>query len=359
MNNKIEVTGINKALVRDFGDSNRLHDLGTGWYNVPKLPSLVLDTVPVSETFLNTKVVEFDITSTGVDEITDSPWHSRGNTVGKEAVETRYFTVRHDAQQGTIKPADVEGVRMPNGENLDNLSRLEGQLQARFEDNWKAHRIKEIMHVMINGTSYAPGGSMTTYDFFEEFTGVAAGSRPVTYFDMGNSSAHMGQKGELVLEAIANASRPTDNITDVVCFCGKTFFDSYVTHANLEKAMVNRSGLDNQDPLIQALKRMGGLYSYFRGPDNILYVKMTQQVGGSGAMIGATDAYFFPLGGVDLFRRYYAPAQTKTYVNTVAQARYNWAFSDEFEGDRYFQESNSILILANPGLVHKGNSAAA
>ena len=50
-------------------------------------------------------------------------------------------------------------------------------------------------------------------------------------------------------------------------------------------------------------------------------------------------------------KRAYAPAQTRTYVNTTAQKRYAWSKEQERNGVTMNQESNVLYMNANPQLI--------
>jgi len=67
-------------------------------------------------------------------------------------------------------------------------------------------------------------------------------------------------------------------------------------------------------------------------------------------MIGDTEAYLIPR-GADFMQLVYAPAQTRSYVNTQALEAYSWTKTDEFKGVSVFQEKNILFFNPRPKLV--------
>ena len=90
-------------------------------------------------------------------------------------------------------------------------------------------------------------------------------------------------------------------------------------------------------------------YQNFESIDGIHYIKYAASIEGS-KLIGDNDAYLIPV-GTDMMRKVLAPAQTRTYANSVAQELYGWSKEDERIGVTLAQESNVLFTLPRPRLI--------
>jgi hypothetical protein len=136
----------------------------------------------------------------------------------------------------------------------------------------------------------------------------------------------------------------------------RAFFNKRIKHIKEEQVYPNRKGIDEQDPLIKRLGLFASTYRAYRGADDILYVSVEGKIGGS-SLIPDNECYIMPVGTAGIFHKYYSPAQTMSYVNTVAQREYMWRQDSEHDGVRMFMESNFGMFLINPNLIVKGTSS--
>lgn len=348
---------INKA-VRDMGDPNKLHDL-TGMIsrapNVPTLVTSMLDGSIESE-FLSTDTFEHDDSERFIAEITDKAISERGTTFDERgSTKIHLFKVPSFGIQTHIKPSDatrrrVEGTK----DQLETIYRLVAKDIADIQRSWDMFKERQIVNTITSGSLYVPNGSVQSYDFYDEYTSNNAANRPTLNFDFSNSNAYPREVGEEARTFIADNLLEGQTMSGFVCLCGKDFFNQRIKHPKEEQAMVDRSGIVGQDPLIKRLDEFanGRVYRKYRGADDILYIEYTAKAGGQ-PLIADDEGYIMPMDAGQVFTRAYAPAETMQYANTVAEEQYAWRYDDEFSGTKLFWESNQGLYLTNPNSIVK------
>lgn len=348
---------LEKALVRDISNPNLLHDMTSGITTVPFIPDLLSQTLQVKEEFLSTDTFEHDDRSVAVNGLGDSPYSERGDYVSKESVVTHLFKVPHIAIQGRVRPRDVLRTRMPGtADVLDDTARQIGNELVNMRNAFRAYSELSLARTITTGGLYVPNGTVSSVDFYTEYLGTSAASRPTVGFDLDNTAIYPREKGEDARTKIMNALTLGDTVTGFIALCGKTFFQKRISHIKEEQAYVERSNM-GQNPLAERLGNFSQMYRTYVGSDDIMYVQYTANIGGS-QLIGDNDCYIFPVGPQGIITRAFAPAETMQYVNTVAQREYSWRYDDEFLGTKLFMESNNGFYLTKPGLIVKGTVSA-
>ena len=125
----------------------------------------------------------------------------------------------------------------------------------------------------------------------------------------------------------------------VHCLCSSEFFAALTGHAKVEKAFEN---WQNGAILINDIRRgftYGGItFEEYRG-------QATDTNGTVRRFIAAGEAHAFPLGTIDTFGTYFAPADFNETVNTVGQPLYAKQEPRKFDrvtGVAQFDEGNSL-----------------
>lgn len=353
---KFEIT---KALVRDLGDAHKLHDMTSEISKSPNIPSLLTTVVDLQDEFLSGNVFEHDYVKTEITMPSGKAFHERGeNFDQRKTVDTKLFKIGSAGIQSHIRPTDMKRTRKAG--TADQLEVIETLINEDLAGMRRAFALKDeraIAHLITTGTSYVLNGNAPVYDFYQEYAGVAATSRPVVYFDLSNNAAYPMEAGEDARNLINDNLLDGQTIGGYIMLCGKEFFRKRVRHPKEEQAVVDRSGAMGQDPLQKRLANFSQQYRQYMGADDILYVQYTASVGGS-PLIADEEAYLIPADTTGIIKRAFAPAETMQYVDTIAQREYAWRMDDEFTGVKLFMESNSGLFLVNPLSVVKCSSAA-
>lgn len=349
---------ISKSVVRDLGDLNSLHDMTQMISRSPNVPDLVSQLLgdSVREEFGATSTFEHDDETSYVVDVKDKAYTERGETFDERRDnKTHLFKIPSFGIQTHIKPSDALRRRVPGTENqLDTVDRLVANDIADIQKSMALFRERALVSTITSGSLYVPNGSVQSYDFYQEYTGVSAGSRPTVNFDFGDVNAYPREVGEDARNKIADSLLDGQTVDGFIALCGKNFFRERITHPKEEQAMVDRSGILGQDPLIQRLDNFtnGRMYRRYMGADEILYVEYTAKVGGQ-PLIADDEAYIMPINAGELFVQAYAPAETMQYVNTTAERQYAWRFDDEFSGTKLFYETNTGIYLVNPNSIIK------
>lgn len=349
---------ITKAVTRDLGNLNGLHDMTSMLEISPNIPSLLTSLIDMDTEYLNTDVFEHDYQRNKVVLPQDKSFSERGDYFdARPEVKTHFFKIPSWGIQSNISAKDVLKSRQPGTKDtLDNKERLVAQDIRDMRLSMALLKEKALAHLITTGSSYVPNGTAPVTDFYLEYTGVAASSRPQVDFLLGTSSAYPREKGEDARAKINDSLLDGQTVGGYIALCGRTFFQRRISHIKEEQAMVERAGIAGQDPLIQRLKDFALQYRMYRGSDDILYIQYDAKIGGT-PLIADGECYIMPANTAGIFAERFAPAQTETYVNTVAQAEYAWRADNEFSGTQLMYESNVGHFLVNPNSIVKGISS--
>lgn len=352
------VVTVSKSVVRDLANLNSLHDMTPQMALAQSIPSLLTELVQPSETFLQTSTFEFDRTTYSQAMPSDKSYSERGLVIDARPVtKTHLFKVPSYGMQAAISHKDVLRRRKAGTkDDFDTVEAVVAEDMAAMRRGWALFNERALAYNIVTGKTYVPNGTVPEVDCYLEFTGVAATSRPSKAFLLNDPTAYPAEQGEDVRAMILDNLLEGQTVDGIVALCSKTFFRKRKQHVKEEQAMVDRSGIDNQDPLIQRLANFRQQYRQYRGADDILYIVYDAKINGQ-LLIPEGEAYFMPAGTVGLFMKAYAPAETKSYVNTVAQREYMWRGEDEFTGIQLMSESNFVNLLVNPNSIIKGTIA--
>ena len=344
----VEVT---KSLVRDLGNLNGLHDITSMVAERPNLPTLISQIVnPVSQ-FLQTNTFEHDYTVYTQAMPSDKPYAERGVVVDARPVtKTHLHKVPSFGVQAHIRPSDVLRRRKAGtADLLETMEAVVAEDMGSVGRGWDLFTEKALAHAITTGTLYVPNGTVASVDFYQEYTSAA---RPVVNYVLSTTTVHPRQYGEEARRRILDNLLEGQQVDGFIALCGVNFFNDLMSHPKWEQAMIDRSGLNGQDPLIKRFENFSQQYRMFRGADDILYIEYAGQIGGS-ALIPTNEAYIMPVGAQGIFTEVFAPAETMGYVNTVAQREYMWRVDSEFDGVKLYSESNKGLYCVNPLLIQK------
>lgn len=351
---------IQKSVVRDLDNLNSLHDMTSVLRKSPNIPNLLTTILGESfnTEFLQTDTFEHDVVSTKVAEIKDKAFHERGAYFdAREDTKTHLFKVPSFGIPTHIRPRDALKSRVAGTQSqLENIASLIDKDVRDMRKSFALLEERAIAYTITAGGLYVPNGSVASVDFYQEYTGVAAASRPSVDFKLGTDTFYPREAGEDARALINDSLLDGQSVDGYVALCGRDFFKNRISHPKEEQAMVDRSGLDGQDPLIKRLGNYAQQYRMYRGADDILYIQYDAKVGGT-PLIAADVCYIMPVNTTGIFTKAYAPAETMKYVNTTAEREYGWRMEDEFSGTKIFMESNFGIFLQNPNSIIKGTSS--
>ncbi|SDD22882.1 major capsid protein [Aquimonas voraii] len=265
-------------------------------------------------------------------------------TVGRRGKRTlRSFVVPHIPHDDVVLPDEVQGLRAFGSET--EAETLAGVIARHLDTMRNKHAItlEHLRMGALKGVILDADGSVL-YDLFAEFK-IA----PKTIaFDLGNANTKVKPKCIATLAAIEDGLKG-EYMNGVHCLCSPEFFTALTSHGNVEKAFEN---WQNGAILINDVRRgftFGGItFEEYRGQAN------DPETGDARRFIAAGEAHAFPLGTLDTFGTYFAPADFNETVNTLGQPLYAKQEPRKFDrGTDLHTQSNPLPMCHRPGVLVK------
>lgn len=224
------------------------------------------------------------------------------------------------------------------GEVSDRMQRMLSSLDATVEYG----RIGAL-----KGVVYDADGATVIYNYFTEF-GVAQIS---VDFVLGTATTSILAKCMEVREKMQEelGQQGGDDL-EVVVFCGKTWFEKLITHAEVKEAYKHYESVQQAlNPLQQDLRYRGFKFG------GLTFVVYRGNVSGV-PFVAAGEAHAFPVNVPGLFETYFAPADYMETVNTPGLPRYAKMAPDPSGFNRFWAvetQSNPLSICTRPRTLVK------
>ena len=263
------------------------------------------------------------------------------------------FSVPHFPGDDAIYPKDIAGKRAYGEDGAERLDAVRARKLERIRMSHAATLEAGRMNAIVNGTAYAPNGTVT-YNWYTEF-GV---TRKEVGFVLDVGTTEILAKIEEVIAHIQDNAFTGQVIGEIYALCSPEFFSALIAHPKVVDAFkyytasqqvlrerLNAQGLDAR---YREFSYGGVLFIEYRGGFAGVMGSVTRY-------IPAGDAYFLPSGGQDDFVTYFAPAQKFDLVGTVGQEAYVFEYADQ-KGEQITLESetNFLNVLRRPQLVVRG-----
>jgi hypothetical protein len=141
-------------------------------------------------------------------------------------------------------------------------------------------------------------------------------------------------------------------MTGVRVLCSPSFFAKLTGHAKVEKAYENYAqGAMLRDDVRNGFAFGGIVFEEYLGKASYLDGAGTAQ---TRDFIAEGEAHAFPLGTVDTFSTYFAPADFNETVNTLGQPLYAKQEPRKFDrGTDLHTQSNPLPMCHRPGVLVK------
>lgn len=259
---------------------------------------------------------------------------------GKRAM--RSFVVPHIPHDDVVLPEEVQGIRAFGSETeMETIASVMAR-HLQTMRNKHAITLENLRMGALKGVILDADGSVI-YDLFKEFDITPA----VVNFELANANSN-------VKKACANVLRHfEDNLkgefmTGVHCLCSPEFFDSLTDHGKVKDAFAySQQRAVLIDDMRSGFTFGGVTFEEYRG-------QATDMNGVTRRFIAAGEAHAFPLGTVDTFSTYYAPADFNETANTLGQALYAKQEPRKFDrGTDLHTQSNPLPMCHRPGVLVK------
>lgn len=305
----------------------------------------------------STNTVSLQTTTVKYDELTDTAqvpdgkaFNEYGKNIQKDVPRELIYTVPSFGVRGNVAPGDYSTRRIPGTQDLMDEAYLVARLNDKMQVGWTLFEELGYAQLLTTDTNILRGGPHKSYNFYTDIVGNA---RPAKIsMNLAGAVDHWQLFSEQVDLLDTDVEKDMQTSSGTVAICGKNFFNSRLEiekQAGLARDM--RSTLDMQSMGVPTDSFGTGSFKYqnFDSIDGIHYIKYAASIEGS-KLIGDNDAYLIPV-GTDMMRKVLAPAQTRTYANSVAQELYGWSKEDERTGVTLAQESNVLFTLPRPKLI--------
>jgi hypothetical protein len=257
---------------------------------------------------------------------------------GKRKV--RSFTIPHIPHDDVILPEEVQGIRAFGSET--ETEALAGVIARHLDTMRNKHAItlEHLRMGALKGVILDADGSVL-YDLFDAF-----GITPqAVNCQLGNAGTNVKGKCTDVLAAIEDNLKG-EFMNGVHCLCSPEFFSALTGHAKVEKAFETwQQGAILINDVRRGFTYAGITFEEYRG-------QATDIAGTVRRFIAPGEAHAFPLGTVDTFASYFAPADFNETVNTLGLSLYAKQAPRPFErGTDLHTQSNPLPMCHRPGVL--------
>lgn len=264
-------------------------------------------------------------------------------TVGERGTrKLRSFVIPHIPHDDVVLPEEVQGIRAFGSET--EMEAISGVMARHLETMRNKHAItlEHLRMGALKGQILDADGS-TIYDLFGEF-GL---SQETIGFDLANGNSDIKGRCYDLLTAIEDKLQG-EFMTGVHVLCSPEFFRALTTHKEVKTAYTNwQQGIMLISDVRSGFTYTGVTFEEYRG----------QASDGNGTVrkfIAPGEAHAFPLGTVDTFGTYFAPADFNETVNTLGQSLYAKQEPRKFErGTDLHTQSNPLPMCHRPAVLVK------
>jgi len=270
------------------------------------------------------------------------PPGSPGTVGNRGQRKIRSFVIPHIPHDDVVLPEEVQGLRA-FGSETEMMS--VAMVMAEHLDTMRSKHAITLEHLRmgaLKGEILDADGSVIA-NLFDEFDITP---KEIS-FELGSASTNIKAKCYELSRAIED-SLMGEFMTGIRVLCSPEWFTAFTTHAKVEKAYENWQ----QGAVLINDMRSGFTFS------NISFEEYRGQAsdadGNVRRFIAAGEAHAFPLGTVDTFSTYFAPADFNETVNTLGQELYAKQEPRKFErGTDIHTQSNPLPMCHRPGVLVK------
>lgn len=266
-----------------------------------------------------------------------TPWGGVApkNKVGKR--KTMKFAIPHTPLEDTVMAADVIGIRAFGSESqAQTVSNVVNEkLQAMKNNIDQTMEWRKIG--ALKGIVYDADGVTEIENYFTAF-GITAKQ---VNFSLSNANTDVRAKCMEVARHIED-NLMGERMDRVGTLVSQEFFDALVSHPKVKEAYANYQ---------EASQRLGGDMRKGFSFGGLTFEEYRGVVG-SQRFIASGRGHAFPIGAVETFSNYLAPADFVETVNTLAVPYYARQQNKDFNrGIDLHVQANQLPLVARPGTI--------
>ena len=254
----------------------------------------------------------------------------------------RSFVVPHVPLDDVVLPEEVQGVRAFGLET--EMESVASVLAYHLQSMRNKHAItlEHLRMGALKGVILDADGSVL-HNLYVDFEIPAK----TVNFALNVDTTNVRNKCVEIIGHIEENLRG-EFMTGVRCLCSPEFFEKLVGHAKVEKAYENYAqGAMLRDDVRTGFAFGGVVFEEYRG-------QASNVAGSVVRFIAAGEAHCFPLGTIDTFGTYFAPADFNETVNTLGEPIYAKQEPRKFErGTDLHTQSNPLPMCHRPGVLVK------
>jgi len=240
------------------------------------------------------------------------PLGGPATVANRDVRSMRSFTIPWIPHDDAITPQDIQGVRgFGMSDAADPLATVMERKLTRMRV--KHAQTREYMEVNALRGIVKDGAGTTLYNYFTEF-GLA---QQAVDFVLGTAGTQVQAKIREVLRKIGTELKG-ETMSGVLALVSPEFFDKLIGHAKVEEAYKYFSSTGAQ-PLREDTRRRfpfaGIVFEEYNAT-------VTLSTGSTETLVPAGEGIVFPMGTLDTFVTYGAPANLIETVNTIGLPMY-------------------------------------
>jgi len=303
-----------------------------------------------------TAVVDFDPITNSL--LPRSQWGGPGVANKTALTKAHNFNIPHYPVNDTILASDIMGRRRPGTDAVLDaqfvLAKKMAEMKRKLEQQQEWQRLG-----VLKAGQVKDGAGNLILDLYSEF-GI---SQTSTSFVLGTTTTDVMGKIAAVKRNIITALQG-ESITGFIALCSDSFYDAFVSHANVKAAFTyfqNANGQNLAQDYSGGSNVAGRVRGFvFGGGDlPVTWINYTGTVSDCSStptqqpLIDSNSAYLLPT-GTSVFREWYAPADYVETVNTEGMPFYAKQELMRFgKGIELECQSNPLPVCLKPAVVQK------
>jgi len=260
--------------------------------------------------------------------------------VGKRTV--RSFVIPHIPHDEVILPEEVQGIRAFGTEN--EAETIASVVVRKLETMRNKHAIT-LEHLRMGALKgiILDADASTLYNLYTEFSIT----QKTVDFILGTAGTNIQSKCREVIRHVEDNLK-SEVMQSIRALVSQEFFDKLIAHAEVKTAYQYFATTGAQ-PLREDVRRsfpfMGIVFEEYRGV-------ASDKDGNSRRFIAANDGHAFPVGTMNTFATYFAPADFNEAANTIGQELYAKMEERKFgRGWDIHTQSNPLPMCNRPEVL--------
>lgn len=250
------------------------------------------------------------------------------------------------AKETTLYAHELDSLRASGTET--ELMAVQAEFAGRFQG------IREDMELThehmrlgaLQGKVLDADGVTVIYDYEAEFNEAIPAA---TSYELDVDTTDVLQIEKDLMRSMFRSGRGSLAGATIHALCGDAFYDSLVSHPQLEKFYLNHQAA------LGMMQTQAQVFQSWRSPSGITYHNYRGTDDNSTVAVDVDQAKFFPVGARDVFSVAYSPLESMEFINTPGQAVYAMTIPDRdrnmwVRGEIY---SYPLYICQQPRLLRK------